>query len=228
MPDVSSSVAGLPVDDLAPLTGDAPITPVQQPAKPAPTAQPTTAPVQVDWSKIDPASIPENIIKATPQFKEVLSESVERRQAIKALKEQVGLVDAPKTDKPATPTQPDDMPAWAKQMMERVEKAEKAALEGGRKTLINQALETHNLPAEAARWITGGTLEEITSQAAELAKTFMTPGVGGSSGDGGQPATQQDRLRTAILTRVKGQAGPIDPVEGSLFNPKIQDRVTSR
>ncbi len=215
-------VAGLPIDDLAPLTGDAPAAKPQ----PAPTAKPDVAPVAIDWSKVDPTQIPAELVKATPQFKDVLTESVNRRQQLKALKDQIDTGEpAPKGEpKPAPKPDDSDTPAWAKQIIDRLDKVETLATVNGRKALLDDAITTFNLPASSATWITATDAAGIKAQAAELAKTFNLPAPGTVAGNG-QTSTQTDRYKAAIMSRVKGQQGPIDPLEGSLFNPSIQDRI---
>jgi hypothetical protein len=215
-----SPVAGIPVDDLAPLTGGSPAQVVPPPAPIAPT---TPAPSTIDWSKIDPKTIPAEVIKQTQAFGEVLTESVERRQQIKALKEQVAGVGEPKPD-PKAPAKTDDTPEWAKALVARLDQVETLATTNGRKALIDEALKAHNLPAGSERWITAIDASGITAQAAELSKTFLTPQAGGASGSG-STMTQVDKIRATIEARIRQTNGPIDPVEGSFFNPSIQNRT---
>lgn len=214
----------LPVDDLSPeaLSGSTPT-----PATPAP-AQTPAAPaeaVTIDWSKVDPKSIPESVIKANPTYANVLTESIQRRQELKALKDQQA---APKPADNAQPQQQGTNDALVKQLAEmqaQIKTLSEKADRSSRQGLIDAAVEAHNLPAGAAAWITGTTPDEIKAQAAELSKTFLTPNAGGSTG-GGSVATAQDKIRAAIKARIQGTTGPIDPVEGSLFNPSVQDRIS--
>lgn len=213
------AVAGLPVDDLAPLTGDSP-PPVITPPKPN---VPTTPAQTIDWSKIDPKTIPDTVVKQTTAFGDVLTESVQRRQEIKALKEQIKPVETPAEIKLDA-----DTPEWAKALVaqnkalaDKLSQVETLASKGGRDALIQAAIKANNLPTGSENWITGKTNEEITAQAAELSKTFLTPQAGGSAGNGGTE-TQVDKVRAEIARRIN-RSGPIDPVEGSFFNPAVQN-----
>lgn len=215
---------GLPPDDLSPAALNGGTPDAGQPPAATPTPDATQAPVAIDWSKVDPKSIPANLIKANPTYAEVLSESIQRRQELKAVKDQIA-----GTQKPAeqAQTNPNEQ-GFAKELAEiRAQLAEvtKVASQAGRKALVDQAIEAHNLPSSSAAWITGNTPDEIKAQAAELSKTFLTPNASGSTG-AGSVATPQDKIRAAIQARIKGTNGAIDPVEGSMFNPTIQDRIS--
>lgn len=217
-----SPVTGIPASDMTPLNGDTPQTPPPAQQTPANGSVPSPDLSKIDWATVDPNVIPESVLKSTKWGKEIMTETVSRRQEIKALKDAQAAAQ-PNQPQAQTPAK-DDTPEWAKQLMARMDSFESANRKTEKDVHVKSALEKYNLPPEAAQWLTGSDAATIQSQAEQLAKTFLTPQTNGAMGNG-QTFDRVDRMKAAITNRIKGAQGPIDPIEGSLFNPQVQDRV---
>lgn len=68
------------------------------------TGTPTNQPAAIDWSKVDPTTIPADVVKKHPEYTTVLKETIERRQTIKQLKDQLnGQEGEPAPQPPVAP-----------------------------------------------------------------------------------------------------------------------------
>lgn len=183
-------------------------------------AQSTTA---IDWSKIDPATIPVDVVKATPHAKEILNETVERRKIIKDLKKQLtsatddGAIVKPD---PATPTEvpADDVPAWAKTILAKVEAIEQVSTKAQRDADLATALKAHGLPETAAQFITGQTKAEIEAAAKALVTIMVPSKMEGQAGYGGNEDAVAKASRI-LASRLNKQTA-VDEA-GTFFSPQL-------
>lgn len=175
---------------------------VDQPEQPA---EPVIEPVNgVDWSKINPADIPAEIVKATGLYRDVLGESIKRRETITELKKQ--LQPAPDGSAPS-----DEI----KQLRDVVEKlVTMQAVQQEHAERVQVAV-TNGLPASAAKYITGSTSEELAASVAELKKLFsensIVSGDAVSPGAPGTPTDPNAGIRARMLAQIKGD--DIDPFD---------------
>lgn len=174
----------------------------------------TTQSTTIDWSKIDVSQIPVDVIKKAPAYKEVLDESVARRQKIAELKQHLD-----DDDKPAKPegkitdskTNDDDP------MLARLSKLEQL-LTG----LVTEKVEgskaaigaKYGLSAEQSKLVNGNTPEDIEASAKGIATMFgIKPPASDASSTNPAGATE-DGLVARLKARMSGSdtmSNPFDP-----------------
>lgn len=128
-------------------------------------------PVEIDWSKIDPTKIPEDVIKKTPGYKKVLDESVTRRKKLQEVK---------KTAKPVQREEPvddddDGDDVGTNSEIEMLKRQLNALVEVQSKSLRVQAAEKAGLdPTNDVHMqlITGNDLTEMLASAKRVADAF--------------------------------------------------------
>lgn len=110
----------------------------------------------------DYSNIPEDVIKSHPLYKQVLTESIERRKEIAELK------------KGATPPEPPPSPATdpMQAALDRIAKLENQLAESATNTLRLQAAKQAGLPEKFANRIVGKTFEEMLADAQEIASAM--------------------------------------------------------
>ena len=186
-----------------------------------PAATPEQAPATPDWSKL---TIPEEVIREHPAYKAVLSESIERRQAIASLKQE--LEQAKQPPAPATPVKPPETPDTPSdpridQLAQMVEalttkwtQSEQARVAQFKAGLIQQ----HNIPDKLAALITGETVEAIQAQV-ESVLPYVQPHKSntslGNTGDG----EVTDGFMAEVDRILNGQ-GNLDP-----FSPQLHSAM---
>lgn len=168
--------------------------------------------------------IREQEVKNHPLYKELLSESIERRQTIKSLKEELETL---KTSIPDTPQPEASSDAPVVQSNSDVNDL-KAQVEELKQTLANQQLETarqkslsdYGLPSGLAQFLTGNTVEEISAKAEELAN-HLKPNTPRDVSDVGTPENPVNDLQTRVLEKVLGK----HKQEGSnIYDPNFATR----
>lgn len=185
---------------------------------------------KVDWSKVSVADIPETLLKETPAYKKVLNESIERRQKIKSLREQMSKLESEeettdtnsktKTENQNTQNQDEtqEEPAWVKEMRlfkESLEKINQNNLVDWRKV----AGEKTGLKGSVLDNLTGTTLQEVLASAQKIASEL---GIAPPSGNDsvGNPAQTRDKT---VLERAKkilnGENGQ------EVFNPNVHKQM---
>lgn len=169
---------------------------------------------QIDWSKVDLSKIPAEVVKSHPEYQKVLGESVERRQTIKAMREQLAQLETGTKPEPTTPAQP----------ISDLEKKFSAELESLRadirKTEVAQARTQaiKDVPAEFQEFVTGDTVEAVNASAAKVLAALgkrpappatTSPGLPGIAGN-----TDTEKA-TSIVNRIygKGSNNPFDPAQ---------------
>lgn len=178
----------------------------------------------IDWTKIDPNSIPEDVVKKTKFTKSVLDESIARRKKIAELKGQLEALesDSPE-DKPAA--KPDkvetstDMPAWAKAMMDKIEAIETASTVDARKALVAEAMKETRLPDGSEAFIHGNTKEEILASAKALAALTVPDKLKSGSGYGNTEDATARASRIIAERLNRGKDGQL--AEGTFFSPAV-------
>lgn len=174
---------------------------------------------QIDWSKIDPSTIPVDVIKQNPEYKQVLDESIKRRQKIAKLTET--LDDKPQGDTQEKPKTPTDVPDWAKPLIEAVSQIQEATKQKSltelRVALAGQAGWT----PEQASHLTATDEAGIKAQIAEFEKTFDLKGkrFGGMNANGDSD-TDKEAVRSRLLEKLGGKGSQI---KKSVFDKDFQD-----
>lgn len=172
--------------------------------------------VQIDWSKVDwsKVQIPETVVKSHPEYQKVLSESVERRQTIKTMKEQLAKSETGTSTE--TTQQPATQPASD---LEKKFADEIANLRAEiRKTEVAQARAQalKDIPEEFQGFVTGDTVEAINASAANV-KTALgkrpAPPPTTSTGLPGIAGNTDAEKANSIVASIfgEGNANPFDP-----------------
>lgn len=182
-------------------------------------------PSPIHWESVDPSTIPVEVIKSTPAFKEVLDESIERRKKLKALSE------AMKNEKPGSlgndsgsaENKPLDSASDVLEILRQELSEIKSALtkqqEASMRQWKDQALALTGLPKEMADRIKGNSFEEVLADAQTLAKYLnITPPQAGRTAN---PSYQTDESRREIIRKkVLGQWNSVRP-----FDPGLQRQL---
>lgn len=177
--------------------------------------QPEQAPATPDWSK---TTIPDDVIRNHPAYKDILSESIGRRQEIAALKQELESAKKPAATTPEAPVQPvapgderiDKLMAAVEALTARQAQSDKARIDQYRAGLIAQ----YNIPPAQQALITAQDETGIKAQVDALAP-LLSPHKSdmGLGNTGDAPAT--DSLVKEVKSILNGNA-TIDP-----FDPKI-------
>ena len=183
------------------------------------TPPPEQAPAIPDWSKL---TVPDEVVREHPAYKQILSESIERRQAIAALKQELEQAKQP----PATPVKPAETPnapvdPRIDQLTQMVEalttkwtQSEQARVAQFKQGLIQQ----NNIPEKLASLITAETVEGIQAQV-DAILPFVQPHKAntglGNTGDAGVT----DGLLAEVDRILNGQS-TIDP-----FSPQLHSAM---
>lgn len=176
--------------------------------------QQNSQPREIDWSAVDPTDLPDEVIKQHPLFQTVLRESIERRKKIRALTEdqpepKQRQQEQPQEQPQTQVQQSDDMPAWAQQLAEEfqsirqvIQQSQEVQIQDRREAVIKE----YGLPKEAAKFLNGSSVEDITAQAQELAKAFNLPKA--SAGNAGDQ-TSVEGLGARALTKLQQNVEPL-------------------
>lgn len=177
---------------------------------------------QIDWSKVQ---LPEEVIKRTPAYQSVLSESIERRKALAELKAQQ---ESPKGDTKADDKNSSDGVDIAAIVKEAIKpfsdelSALKQATAAEREQRVlaerQNIAKSAGLPETFASLLQGETVEAMTAHAQSLAEAV---GIKSVPADQRSSATNPGQLSeseyTAQLDRVKSRMSAYE--DDSLFKP---------
>ena len=201
----------------------------------APAVQATSATLATQGntgaSAPDFSNIPEDVIKSHPLYKQVLTESIERRKEIAELKKGATAPSAPSAPSalPASTAPTDPMQA----ALDRIAKLENALAESSANALRTKAASEAGLPANLASRIVGTSYEDMLADAQEIAsvlpKAPATPAVPATpattvppSGTPGNAAGNQ--RDTTMLSKITQRMGSNFGVS-SPFDPGVQRQV---
>lgn len=177
---------------------------------------------QIDWTKVDPSTIPLEVIKQNPEYKQVLDESIKRRQKIAKLTET--LDDKPQGDtqeKPKTPTDNADMPEWAKDLIKSVNQIQSATQQRSLTELREAIAGQAGWTPEQASHLTATDEAGIKAQIADFEKTFDLKGKRfGGMNTNGDSDTDKEAVRGRLLERLGGKGSQI---KKSVFDKDFQN-----
>jgi len=193
------------------------------------------APQEIDWATVDVNTIPQDVIKGTATFKNVLSESITRRHDLKALRDSVGDTDTPPAEEdqepgttPAAETDKKDAPFLARftALEKVVTDLTTLQLRAAQSQIRDGVLATAQLPAEAAAFVQGETADEMTEQAQALSQLLATslPDPATSPGNPGIP--NKDTIGARLKERMLGE-GAVSVFDASLQRNKGGGAVTN-
>lgn len=173
----------------------------------------------IDWAKMDVTAIPDDVIKQHPAYAAILTESVERRKQLAAMKK----------NETVTPEKVNTNDPVMNEILKLAAKIETVTAElatSKLETARNNALTAFGLPPEAMTFLTGETLDEIQAQATLLrtlgankaANTHNTLDTKTNGMSPGNPATGggNEALKAALKARMGGSTGV------SAFSPGVQ------
>lgn len=199
-----SAVGGMP-------TPDAVVTEASASGSPAPTT-----PV-VDWSKVDLTAIPEDVIKSSPLYKQVLSESIERRRENADLKQKIQQTEVKLPE--------GDQPEWAKNLVNTVNEQNKilVALTAQTAKSERESIATkHGIPAEMVGLIAGENIADFEANAAVIGAALKkSGGVISGNASAGNAASGGDQL-SGVRNRLKQGMNEKGELAPSIFNPGTQ------
>lgn len=167
------------------------------------------AAVSIDWTAIDPTTIPEAVLKAHPLYEAVLRESIERRRTIAELKAKLPAEKQEAQAKPETPAANDPLAALSAKLdgvltvIETMQNQQLEALRAGQRLA---AVKAANLPEGAAAFVQGETPEEMQESAKSLAA--LMPVVPANGGIGNAGAQGEGAFKRQLRERLAGQKSP--------------------
>ncbi len=164
----------------------------------------TREPIQVDWTKV---TIPDEVLKNQPAYKELLSESIERRQTIKELRSRIEELEAmfPVSENeeganntPSASSENDPVARALAQidvLNKKIEQLLEKTASAERKAVLQAAMRDNKIPEEYGQLITGETPEQIQAQAQLLGRLFKVQST--SPGNAGSEGAKSDFYRRA-------------------------------
>lgn len=182
------------------------------------TGTPTNQPAAIDWSKVDPNSIPTDVIKKHPEYTVVLKETIERRQTIKQLKDQLNGTE----EQPAqAPVVPKDKPTGENDRISRLENL----IESLATTIQTQTVTSvrERVAAEfkldlkdevTNRLLRGSNEQELTASAKDILALRQTTTT--SPGNPGGYKSNES-LKQRVMAGIKGGQEAT-----SVFSPEVQ------
>lgn len=163
----------------------------------------------IDWAKFDVTQIPEDVIKGSPAFKQVLEESIQRRKKIAELEKAQQQV--------VTPQNQDEVPAWAKPLINAV-----SAIQTERqKTTREKIAEKYGVPADMAGLIAGETDEDFAANVEIISKGLKKSGGVSGNTSSGNPNSDDDVLK-GLRNRIRAKAADKGVEADSPFDPGVQ------
>lgn len=131
---------------------------------------------KIDWSKLDPNAIPDTVLKNTKAYKDVLTESVDRRKKIAELNKQLTALTAEENtqdqtdkgkEKPQDNLNTEEIPAWAKSLIDELKAQKSQTINAWRK----QAAEATGITSTFVQEnLQGESYEQVLAQATQIAK----------------------------------------------------------
>lgn len=139
--------------------------------------------------------VSDDVIKNHPLYKQLLSESIERRKTIAEMKKTLDALQQPKVDTPKVEQQSIDA------LLERIAQLEQKLTSDTYSSTRTAIIQKYNIDSELAdRFLTGKTATELEEQAKTLANLLNRP-VDPTSVGGSQQETM-DNARARILQKV--------------------------
>lgn len=180
-----------------------------------PDATQPNKPTEIDWSTVDVSQIPADVIKKTTAYKDVLTESIQRRQTISSLKDM--LEEKKPDDNPKNPVPNNGNDATDDQDDSRLARLERMV-----SSLVKDSdTENRIRAAKAAGFddsqasylagrLTGDTYDEYVADAKKFAE-FMPPKTEGSNKGGGStlspnnpaPGGKDDSMKARLAAQVR-------------------------
>ena len=180
----------------------------------------------IDWSKVDPNSIPESVLKNNKAYSDVLTETIQRRQTIKELREKL-------TDKPQNQEKSKDepnqnqsqIPNELQQQLDSMKEIMQGLVQNAQNqqaqsiaALRQQAAVKFGIKSDAVRdRLQGNDATTIFADAEKVAKELGIQAPPDRTGKVGNPNIQRDK---AVLNRVEamiqGKRNPVDPYSPDL------------
>ena|SRR5690242_19199659 len=177
---------------------------------------------KVDWTKVPADAVPESVVKQTKTGKALLEETIQRRQTISQMKEALGEKPAEEPKKTTSTQVQDDVPAWAKALLQDVSEIKADKAKSTINEMIEAAMAANKLPSEARSALVGTTKEAIDAQAVAIAK-LLVPQDGTLPGNpaGKTEGDVQSRARSIIQAHLKGST-PVADSNQSIFGSDRQ------
>lgn len=176
---------------------------------------------QIDWSTIDPSTIPAEVVKKTSEYKGVLDESISRRKTIAALKDT--LEDKPQVpeNKNTVPSGEDAPPAWAAAIIQRLDSIEQMNSAKDVNALRQAIAKEAGWTPEQAAKLSSTDEAGIKAEIADFEKTFglKDKRFGGVNANQNSDDAAKTR-RSRILSKVGAGADQIAP---SIFGKEFQE-----
>lgn len=183
---------------------------------------------EIDWTKIDPTAIPEDLIKKNPAYKTVLDESVRRRQEIKKLRDDAKKLgteeeaeDKSSVKKDNAESNKEEIPAWAKQILDEFNAMKGSSLE----TWKQEAATEYGIKSKTViKTLEGKTKDEVFASAKTIAEELGIPKPAPSPANPkisvGNPNQQRDK---SVLEQAKARMRGTETV--NIFDPKVQEKL---
>lgn len=191
---------------------------------------------QIDWSKVDPNSIPETVLKNNKAYTKVLDEAVTRRQTIKSLRDQLSEnkpQDQGNANKPDQPQTSDAISQQLKTLSDTVQGLVTLAQTQQTQSLIEfrkQAAEAYGIKSDSIRdRLQGNDMTSIFADAEKVAKELgiQPPPVQNGSRIGNVNGQRDKSVLARVEARIKGNDNAVDPYSpdlhsalgGGIFDP---------
>jgi len=170
---------------------------------------------EIDWSNVDVADIPKNILEKHPAYKAVLSETIARRKELATLKQQQTSDTSSDDEGDADPN-----PLEAKLASLELMMGSFLDMQVTKDTneVRQQLAAAHNVPESRTKYIVGETMEELTASAKELGDA--QGGVQGSTSAGN--AGGGSDVRGSLKARIRGGAEDKGTEAPSIFDVGTQ------
>lgn len=171
---------------------------------------------QIDWSKVNPNDIPENLINQHPAHKRVVDESIDRRKKISALNKQLDELNGQENQEDTTKTEEqnkNEVPAWAQEIMNQFKSLQTSNLAGWRE-LAGKAT---GLKGAILNKINGNSYDEVLTEAKSIATELGIQPPILETGNVGNPAQERDK---GFQEKVRNRMINRDAINS--FDPDVQ------
>ena len=167
-------------------------------------AQGTTEQSTPNWESVDVGTIPEDLIKNSPLYKSLMTETVQRRQTIKNLRSELsdnsedGSTDTETQESSSnSESEPDSEVARLRQAVEKL--TQRIASED-EQSLRENVAERYALPSELREFIKGDNETDMNESAKTLSELLKKQGVGNASATNAQTTADErtNRFKQAI------------------------------
>lgn len=142
----------------------------------APQEGTTETPTPIDWSKISPSDIPEEIVRKNPVYVKVLDESIERRKEIAALKKNTA---APKEE---SANEENPILSALKQVQEELAALKQLRDQDTKVSVRERVKAEFKLADDDMEFITGDTYEALSDKARKYVAKTVTQASAAANG----------------------------------------------